>query len=287
MPSEETEIDWKGWIVEIAVNYAVPLAGEYLSGLIRQHFSQNQNNMEVMFKNAVEEVCSRVAEIIDQAFLDQYLSDCRHVSNQIRIYGETHDRDVITNAQIESSRLTSRLYDMGLKASGGFFMASNMHLTTLRALSEIDETYKRTLEDFTNEYIQMGNELNSQLTGKSEAYTPVSSWMEQMRSLNDPDAPQVAEWRRRWEHIKGNQDYPESVRVGFYALEYPDGHFEHVPNPDLGGMILDIDNELRERALQYCNEKRQEIISLRVEPILQIREKTQNVVSNWGNWTFE
>lgn len=285
MPTEENEIDWKDWMLEIAINYAVPLAGEYLSGLIKQHFSHNQNNMEVMFRNAVEEVCSRIAEIIDQAFLDQYLSDCRHVSNQIRTYGETHDRAIITNVQIESSRLTSRLYDMGLKASGGFFIASNLHLISLRALSEIDETYKRTLEDFTNDYIQMGKELNSKLTAKAEANTPNPVWTDQGRNVySDPDNPEVQEWKRRWEYITGNQNYPENFIVGSYGLKYPDGHFEPT---SIGGFILDIDNELRERQLQYINKARQEIISLRVEPILRIREKTQNVVSNWGNWTFE
>ncbi|MEC0935427.1 hypothetical protein [Bacillus atrophaeus] len=285
MPPEENEIDWKAWIVEIAVEYAVPLAGEYLSGLIRQHFSQNENNLELMFKNAVEEVCSRVAEIIDQAFLDQYLSDCRHVSNQIKIYGETHDRDVITNAQIESSRLASRLYDMGYKAAGGFYIASNMHLASLRALSEIDATYKNTLQGFTQDYIEKGIYLNAQLNDKATYFTPECRWTNTPVNSQGGGLPDevIEKFRERYMELTGKtySEIPQIIYAGWYGLMHQGRLYQGYDH------ILDIDNERREKSLQACTRARQSIIDEKVNPIITITNSTENVLNNWRNWRIE
>ncbi|MBL4974816.1 hypothetical protein I5F18_21250 [Bacillus halotolerans] len=291
MPPEENEIDWKAWIVEVAVEYAVPLAAEYLSGRIRQHFSQNENNLELMFKNAVEEVCSRVAEIIDQAFLDQYLSDCRHVSNQIKIYGETHDRDIITNAQIESSRLASRLYDMGYKAAGGFYIASNMHLASLRALSEIDATYKNTLRGFTHDYIEKGINLNTQLNDKATYFTPSEcEWGTTLVHMTGGgmSGEEILKYRERYKEVTGETDseIPEYVNAGWYFLKR---NGDSLPYEGGGGgqPILEIDNERRERSLQACTRARQSIIDEKVNPIITITNSTENVLNNWRNWRIE
>ncbi|MGN7945801.1 hypothetical protein ACTJJD_12595 [Bacillus sp. 22446] len=288
MPPEETEIDWKGWIVDIAVNFALPMAGDYLSDLIKQHFSQNQNNMEVMFKNAVEEVCSRVAEIIDEAFLNQYLSDCRHVSNQLRIYQETNDRDVITNAQIESSRLASRLYDMGYKATGGFFIAANMHLVSLRALSEVDSTYRNTLQEFTQDYIEKGIHLNSRLNDITKGFTPSECiWYPRKIKISDPSLNDQERGAliERYNKLTNKPQILEYYDVGNYRLE-SNGHFYGFPDIILD-IVLEIDSETRGNYLKECRRIRQNHIDERVIPLNTITNSTENVLSNWKNWKVE
>ncbi|MGX1468998.1 hypothetical protein ACUW84_001580 [Bacillus sp. 153480031-1] len=285
MSPEETEVDWKDWIVDIAINYAVPLAGEYLSDLIRQHFSQNQNKMELMFKNAVDEVCSRVAELLDDAFKNQYLSDCRHVSNQLRIYQETHDRDVITNAQIESSRLASRLYDMGYKATGGFFIASNMHLVSLRALSEIDATYRNTLHEFTQDYIEKGIHLNSRLNDIATAFIPGECmWLKnptKMRPDGSLSSPDLDELWKEYKRLTGENIPPEYINLGTYFLQ-SGGKAYYFPTSFK--KLFEIDNKGREVFLQECNRVRQMHIDEKVVPLNTIINNTEKVLNTWRNW---
>ncbi|MEK5338128.1 hypothetical protein NSS92_19185 [Bacillus sp. FSL M8-0166] len=289
MSPEETEVDWKDWIVNIAINYAVPLAGEYLSDLIRQHFSQNQNKMELMFKNAVDEVCSRVAELLDDAFKNQYLSDCRHVSNQLKIYQETHDRDVITNAQIESSRLASRLYDMGYKATGGFFIAANMHLVSLRALSEVDSTYRNTLQGFTQDYIEKGMHLNSKLNDIVTSITPDEcKWVTTPYDMLDGSGAyhdKLPEFRKRYMEITGKKDneIPQYVTTGWYVLLYQKRLYPYQG----ADYLLELDNERREVVLQACTKARQNLIEEKANPIKNIINSTENVLNNWRNWRIE
>ncbi|MDR4995390.1 hypothetical protein RGT17_09070 [Bacillus altitudinis] len=285
MSAEETEVDWKDWIVNIAINYAVPLAGEYLSDLIRQHFSQNQNKMEIMFKKAVDEVCSRVAELLDEAFKNQYLSDCRHVSNQLRIYQETHDRDVITNAQIEASRLASRLYDMGYKASGGFFIASNLHLVSLRALAEVDSTYRNALQGFTQDYIEKGTNLNSKLDEVAKSFIPSEcEWVikpTKMRgTLSSSDADDI---RERYLKLTGKYLLEDSVNLGEYHLITKDV-FKIFPSH---GYLLEIDKEYRETHLQLCTKTRQTYIDENVNPLKNIIYNMDFVLNNWSKWRIE
>ncbi|PRS24220.1 hypothetical protein [Bacillus safensis] len=290
MSPEETEVDWKDWIIEIALDFALPMAGEYISDLISQHFSQSQNKMEIRFKKAVDEVCSRVAELLDDAFKNQYLSDCRHVSNQLRIYQETHDRDVITNAQIESSRLASRLYDMGYKAAGGFFIAANMHLVSLRALSEIDTTYRNTLQEFTQDYIEKGIHLNSRLNDIATAFIPgACMWVikpTKMTSISDGGSLSSSERDKLWKEYReltGKNDFPEYINFGEFQLQ-SNGKFYLFPS---FGKLFEIDNKGREICLQECNRIRQIHIDEKVDPLNNIINNTEKVLTNWRNWRIE
>ncbi|WP_368936782.1 hypothetical protein [Bacillus sp. SH8-8] len=286
MPPEENESnDWKELIVQMAVDYALPAAGEAIYGLITNHFNPQQRNMEFMFRNAIEEICRRVDEIVEDNFLREYLSDCTHIANQLYIYGTTKDINIIRDIQVESSRLALRLFDLGYKASGGFFLASNVHLISLRSLSNIDSSYTRILSDFTNRYAQMGDNLNLGLTNRGKSFEPSEckvneSWI---NLSGDSDAERAA--REHYKRLTNDENIPERAKSLFISLFHGLNQSERTFFPN-DYTLLAIDTRNVELTKNACEEQRSQIYNNKAQPIHEIVERTQAVVNQWNNWVM-
>lgn len=93
----------------------------------------------------------------------------------------SQDKNVIENVQIESSRLATRLSDLGQKTASGFFLTSNFHLIGLRSLSTIDNSYTGTLKEFTRKYYEIRNESNSKL---SDQYKCLYKFQNVLQNVN-------------------------------------------------------------------------------------------------------
>lgn len=287
MPPEENESnDWKELIFQMAVDYAIPAAVEVIAGLISNQFNPQQPNMELMFRNAIEEVCQRVNEIVEDNFLKQYVSDCKHISGQLYIYGQTKDRTIIENAQIESSRLAMRLSDLGQKAAGGFFLASNFHLISLRSLSIIDSSYSQTLREFTNRYAIMGDRLNVGLTERGRSFEPSEciineSWI---NLTGDSDTERAV--REYYIRLTNDLNYPERAKGLSIYLNHGVNQSEQTFFTDGYYSLLAIDTGNVELTKNACEEKRREIYNDKAKPIHEIVERTHAVVNQWNNWVI-
>ncbi|WP_144467429.1 hypothetical protein [Bacillus toyonensis] len=281
MPPQDENTDWKELLVQMAIDYALPVAGDVVAGLISNQFNPQQSNMELMFKNAIEEVCQRVNEIVEDNFLRQYLSDCKAISNQLYIYGQTQDRTIIENVQIESSRLAMRLSDLGQKAAGGFFMASNFHLISLRSLSSIDSSYSQTLREFTKRYYNMGNEVNSALKNTGRTLEPGECQYARgplIRSLY----PQL---EARYKILTGQDLPPDAPMECIVTSIGYDGNKSKTFVTEAGvDAVLAIDNEGVEEVKGLCEGFRDQYYRDRVQPIYNIVERTTEVADKWNEW---
>ncbi|ODV55479.1 hypothetical protein [Lysinibacillus fusiformis] len=279
-PNNEENSDWKELIVQLAIDYAMPVAGEVISGLIKNHFNPEQNNMELMFRNAIEEVCQRINEIVEDNFLKQYLADCSHISNQLYIYGQTQDKNVIENVQIESSRLAMRLSDLGKKATGGFFLASNMHLISLRSLSVIDSSYTGTLEEFRSKYFETGNKLISDLNNTGQSLEPG----ECLLVKGFFNTSQYTELGTRHRILTGEElPADTSVEGVIVSLNYRNQNKTFNTDTD-SPVILAIDSEVIESVKGACESFRNQFRKDSVQPIYDIVEKTTAVATKWNEW---
>lgn len=278
MPPQDENNDWKELLVQMAIDYALPVAGDVIAGLISNQFNPQQSNMELMFRNAIEEVCQRVNEIVEDNFLREYLSDCRAISDQLYIYGQTQDRTIIDNVQIESSRLAMRLSDLGQKAAGGFFMASNFHLISLRSLSIIDSSYSQTLREFTTRYYNMGNEVNRALRNTGRTLEPGECEIMRYPTASSPDLAQ------RYYMLTGNPLPTESADVNTVVLNYGNENkvFSHTEGES--PYILTIDTEFTELAKGRCERFKTQLYDDNVRPIYDIVERTTAVTDRWNQW---
>ncbi|PFU61934.1 hypothetical protein [Bacillus thuringiensis] len=278
MPPQDENTDWKELIVQMAIDYALPVAGDVITGLISNQFNPQQSNMELMFKNAIEEVCQRVNEIVEDNLLRQYLSDCSHISNQLYVYGQTQDKTVIENVQIESSRPAMRLSDLGQKAAGGFFLASNFHLISLRSLSIIDNSYTGTLKELTRRYYEIGNELNSGLNNTAKSLEPGECEIMRYPTASSPDLAQ------RYYMLTGNPLPTDSADVNTVVLKYGNENkfFSHTEGES--PYILTIDTEFTELAKGRCERFKTQLYDDKVRPIYDIVERTTAVADKWNHW---
>ncbi|WP_242319748.1 hypothetical protein [Bacillus cereus group sp. BfR-BA-01349] len=144
---------WTAFAVSIAVGIIKDLAGDY----IKKTFLNNDINFEGIFKQAIEEICSYIDAKIDEAFLKQYISACEHLRKQLKYYADTKDEAILMAAQIYASELVENFKSYDIKGFGGLVIACNLHLLTLKALSEIPgkEEWRVPFEDTCKDYVDI------------------------------------------------------------------------------------------------------------------------------------
>ncbi|MGN4457324.1 hypothetical protein [Bacillus cereus group sp. MYBK57-1] len=135
----------------IAVGIIKDLAGDY----IKKTFLNSGINFDKIVKQSIEEICSYIDAKVDEAFLKQYISACEHLRKQLKYYADTKDVAVLMAAQIYASELVEDFKSYEIKGFGGLVIACNLHLLTLKALSEIPEKaeWRVPFEDTCKEYV--------------------------------------------------------------------------------------------------------------------------------------
>ncbi|TBX84271.1 hypothetical protein E0M29_27255 [Bacillus cereus] len=276
---EEQQVDWQEWMIELATDNAGPLAKELFSQALKKYFDKDQINLEVLFQNAINEICNRIEEIINEAFLNQYLSDCDFLSDQFVIYSNSSSTTVLNKIQERSSELVNRFNGLGYKGIGGFFIAANMHLLSLRALDNKENT-----KYFCEKYIDMGKEFNEQLDSRAKSFDGVVKRYEGSWRVDTGDDENNRKDFERYHVLTG--EYPS------YNVYYPTIFFAYHPN-DGGNSIFfasptafSIDNERVELLQRQCDEKKETIFNNKVKPILDMIEKNSQLLDIWKSWKF-
>lgn len=137
-----------------------------ITEFIKANFNRADDYSD-LFRAAITEICNTLKEAIDNAFLNEYTSDSESVRQQIRDYGDHGDPEILIETLSKTYDLVNRFDSYGAKGFGGLTLASNLHLLTLRSLSEVPgkEKYKITLEKTCKEYADMLNESAEEYIG--------------------------------------------------------------------------------------------------------------------------
>ncbi|WP_430530651.1 hypothetical protein [Bacillus cereus] len=141
---------WTAFAAAIAVGVITELASDY----IKRNFLNNTVNYEMMFKQAIEEICTYIDQKVDEAFLREYLSGCNYVRQQLNFYARNNDHSIIPTLQKDAAQLVQNFKGFDVQGFGGLVVACNLHLLILKALSELPEkeSWKITFEDTCKEY---------------------------------------------------------------------------------------------------------------------------------------
>lgn len=145
---------WLG--TKIAEGVITGVAGYTAVEFIKANFNRSDDYSE-LFRAAITEICLTIKEEIDNAFLQEYTSDSESVRQQLKDYGDHQHSEILDETLSKTYDLVNRFKSYGPKGFGGLTLACNLHLLTLKALSEVPgkESFKITLEKTCKEYADM------------------------------------------------------------------------------------------------------------------------------------
>lgn len=142
------ELNWQK-ILKIGASY---LGSSIGTAIISEMFPSEDSAQEAV-KQAVEEICDRVKKIIDQAFLDHYVANCDSIARRLQGYPESSDVNILHGIYDDGSDLVSDLVRFEtFEGITALVYICTLHLTDIKALSEIDSGYKATLSRCGDEY---------------------------------------------------------------------------------------------------------------------------------------
>ncbi|VTR99198.1 Uncharacterized protein OS=Bacillus weihenstephanensis (strain KBAB4) GN=BcerKBAB4_5631 PE=4 SV=1 [Gemmata massiliana] len=115
---------------------------------------------------ALQQIGSIVRQQIDAAFQQHYSGEVEGVRQKLLTYGETNDIGKLNEAEAQCDNLVPHLYGFGYPALGGYFMATNLHLTALIGKAAINPSYKATCLRKKAEYAGNGILLANQAVAR-------------------------------------------------------------------------------------------------------------------------
>ncbi|PFO65949.1 hypothetical protein COJ83_18340 [Bacillus cereus] len=145
------ELNWQK-ILEIG---ASSLGSSIGAAIISEMFPSEDSATEAVGR-AVEEICNRIQKIIDQAFLDDYVDRCNSIARRLQGYPESQDENILHSIYDDGSDLVDHLtrFDK-FEGITALVYICTLHLTDIKALSDIIPGYKTTLSRCGKEYADL------------------------------------------------------------------------------------------------------------------------------------
>jgi hypothetical protein len=170
MPDEqETKLDWQK-VMEVG---AESLAGGIATALIGQMLGEReQNDTQAIVTKAVEEICTRLTKVIDNAFMQEYIADTNSIASRLLTYRETNDVSILDEIYAESSNIVERLrrFD-NIESITALNYISTLHLTCIKALAEHNPGYNETLKRVGAEFAERSRPTAKRLIEHTAAST--------------------------------------------------------------------------------------------------------------------
>jgi hypothetical protein len=115
-----------------------------------------------MFKDAVNEIETRVGRVIENEFVDIWIADANSVRSSLLTYVETTNiRMLESTIEPKASDLANRFIGLDdYRGLGGFMISANLHLLSIKFLSLHNEGYLTTLNRKIEEYSDWGEKAN-------------------------------------------------------------------------------------------------------------------------------
>ncbi|MGE7975606.1 hypothetical protein ACQKOK_22405 [Bacillus cereus] len=112
-----------------------------------------------IFKSAIVEICTTIKQTIEEKFLQEYISDSEAVRRLLEDYGTHKNPKVLFEILPQTYNLVERFKSYEIIGFGGLILSCNLHLLTIKALSEVPdpehEGFKVTLEETCKKYADM------------------------------------------------------------------------------------------------------------------------------------
>ncbi|PRR87410.1 hypothetical protein [Bacillus atrophaeus] len=148
MPPEEEKLDFQK-IMEIG---AESLGGAVASEIVAQMFG-GRNNTEAIITRAVEEICTRLTKIIDNAFMEHYISITNSLASRLLTYQETNDLNLLDEIIADASDNYHNLkrFDT-IESITSCNYVCTLHLVAAKASAEHNPGYSETIKRLGKEY---------------------------------------------------------------------------------------------------------------------------------------
>lgn len=134
-------------IMEIgAESFGGALGGTLASEIIERMFGE-QNNTEALITEAVEEICTRLTIIIDNAFMKQSIADTDSIASRLLAYQDSNDINILDEIYADASKTFHRLklFDT-IESITACNYVSTLHLVAIKAMAEHNSGYYETLK---------------------------------------------------------------------------------------------------------------------------------------------
>lgn len=164
------ELNWQK-ILEIG---ASSLGSSIGTAIINEMFSTTSDGAREAVQQALEEVCDRIKKIIDEAFLNQYIASCGTVAYLLKAYADSCEvkctEGLLIDLFTKASDLVNQLkrFDTFESLTALLYICT-LHLTAIKALSDINSGYKITLSDTGHDYASLCEPIGDRLVEFTEA----------------------------------------------------------------------------------------------------------------------
>ncbi|OAH53920.1 hypothetical protein AWH48_11675 [Domibacillus aminovorans] len=181
---EAAVIDWLWVAKEAAGGIIGAVAGEVFLTIAKSALGQNIN-YKALLKDAVDDICARVGKMLKDEFIREYVADADTARNNLLTYMDSKKLDKLTLTEDAASYIVGRLKSVSetQEGLGGFMVAANIHLTSLKLMIEHNADFTKTLERNCLEYADWGEEQANKMVERVK--TSVSPCTGGCRTIRD------------------------------------------------------------------------------------------------------